>query len=152
MTSTCQIRRSASELLEAARQFETAAQAPDSHVAAPEALATLEQALQVLSAAWCQLAANASPGIVERRRGRSSSEIAWPRVDGLSREQEVRLMTAFHDVAAAFARCARACRDGRSTAGPIIDRRISATPAINHRAASELSCVEMRGRRTQPVA
>jgi hypothetical protein len=152
MTSACQIRRSASELLEAARQFETAAQAPDSHVAVPEALATLEQALQVLSAAWYQLAANASPGIVERRRGRSSSEVAWPRVDGLSREQEVRLMTALHDVAAAFAQCARACRDGRSTASPIVNRGASPTRATDHRADSELFRVEGRERRTQPVA
>jgi hypothetical protein len=31
-------------------------------------------------------------------------------------EQEVRLMGAVYDVAAAFARCARACRAGESTA------------------------------------
>jgi hypothetical protein len=39
-------------------------------------------------------------------------------------EQEVRLTGALHDVAAAFARCARACRQGGSTVTPIISRRI----------------------------
>jgi hypothetical protein len=32
-------------------------------------------------------------------------------------------MGTFHDVAAAFARCARACREGRSTIMPVIARR-----------------------------
>jgi hypothetical protein len=47
------------------------------------------QALQLLSASWYRLAADAARG------------------EGLSREQEVRLTGALHDVAAAFARCAR---------------------------------------------
>lgn len=71
----------------------------------------------MLSAAWYQLAADASPGIVERRRGRSSEGPSWPQVDGLTREQEIRVMGALHDVAAALAHCARACREGRSTVG-----------------------------------
>lgn len=113
----------ASELVEAARPFHTAAEQPGSHAAAPDSLASLEEALQVLSAAWYQLAADASAGIVARRRGRGSAARAWPRVDGVSREHEVRLMGTLHDVAAAFARCARACRDGRSTVAPIIAGR-----------------------------
>jgi len=83
-------------------------------------LETLEEALQALSAAWYQLAADASPGIVEQRRTVDSEPPSWRRFDGVSREQEVRLMGTLHDVAAAFARCARACRDGRPTVGPII--------------------------------
>ena len=116
--STC-----ASELLEEARRFQSAAAQPGSHVHAPAALASLEEALQVVSAAWYQLAADGSPGIVERRRERASEAPSRPRPVGLPRGQEVRLMGTLHDVAAAFARCARACRDGRSTVTPIIARR-----------------------------
>lgn len=120
----------ASELLEEARRFQSAAAQPGCHIDAPDALASLEEALQVLSAAWYQLAADASPGIVERRRGRASEAPLRPRFDGLSREQEVRLMGTLHDVAAAFARCARACREGRSVATPIIARRAAAGRAV----------------------
>ena len=108
----------ASELVEEARRFQSAAAQPGCHIDAPDALASLEEALQVLSAAWYQLAADGSPGIVERRLGRASDAPSRPRLDGLPHEQEVRLMGALHDVAAAFARCARACRDGRSEVTP----------------------------------
>jgi hypothetical protein len=109
MNSGSQLHDRASDIVEAARGFQAAAEEPTSHAAAPDSLAALEEALQALSAAWYQLAADAAP--------------ACPRVDGLSREQEVRLMGSLHDVAAAFARCARACRDGRFTVAPIIARR-----------------------------
>ena len=99
----------ASELLEDARKFQSAAAQPGSHVDAADALAALEEALQVLSAAWYQVAADGLPGS-----------------DGLPREQEVRLMGTLHDVAAAFARCARVCREGRSEVTPIVARRLAA--------------------------
>jgi hypothetical protein len=102
---------SAADLLEAARTFHAAAGRPGAHTAAPGSLASLEEALRTLSGACYQLAADAS---------------LWPRVDGLSRELEVRLMAALHDVGAAFARCARECRKGRSTVAPIIARRAPA--------------------------
>ena len=104
----------ASELAEAARTFHTAAGQPGSHAGAPGSLEFLEEALRALSAAWYQLAADAAPGIRERQRTRSSEVPSWPHVDGLSREEEVRLIGTLHDVGAAFARCARACRHGRS--------------------------------------
>jgi hypothetical protein len=119
----------ASELAEAARSFQGAAEAPASHAAAPDSLAALEEALQVLSGAWYQLAADASSGIDERRRARH---------DGCSREREAHLMATLHDVAGAFARCARACRDARSTVTPIIDRRPAATEATDEYAGDEL--------------
>jgi hypothetical protein len=125
----------ASELLEGARRFQSAAAQPGYHIDAPDALAALEEALQVLSAAWYQLAADGSPRIVERRRGRASEAPLRPRSDGLSREQEVHLMGTLHDVAAAFARCARACREGRSEVTPIIARRVAADRA-DHRSHS----------------
>ena len=123
MNGTDRLHHCAAELVEAARAFHAGAEVAGSHAAAPDSLAALEEALQMLSAAWYQLAADASPGIVERRRWRGSEAPSWPRVDGVSREQEVRLVGTLHDVAAAFARCARACRDGRSAAAPIIARR-----------------------------
>jgi hypothetical protein len=45
----------------------------------------------VLSVAWYQLAADASPGIVEQRRGRGSEARSGRQFDGVSREREVRL-------------------------------------------------------------
>jgi hypothetical protein len=123
----------ASELVEAARVFQAAAEQPGSHSAASDTLASLEEALQALSAAWYRLAADSSPGVVERRGRRTSGAESSPRLDGLSREQEARLVGTLHEVAAAFARCARACRVGRSTVRPIIPRRATAGPAADPR-------------------
>jgi hypothetical protein len=78
----------------------------------------------VLNAAWYQLAADASPGIVEQRRGRGSEAHSGRRFDGVSREQEVRLMGTLHEVAAALARCVRTCREGGSTVTPITAGRV----------------------------
>jgi hypothetical protein len=125
MNTADRLHHRASELVEAAQAFHACAEEPGSHAAAPDSLATLEEALQVLSAAWYQLAADASPGIVEQRRGRGSEPRSGRRFDGVPRTQEVRLMGALHDVAAAFARCARACRDGRTTVAPIIAGRVA---------------------------
>ena len=59
----------AADLADAARNFHTAAGRHGAHAAAPGALASLEDALQALSGAWYQLAADASPGILGRRDG-----------------------------------------------------------------------------------
>jgi hypothetical protein len=104
MTSGDPLRDPASALVEAAQAFYRAAETRGSHSAATESLASLQEALQVLSAAWYRLAADS------------------PRGSELTREQEVRLMGALHDVAAAFARCARACREGRSAVTPVLAR------------------------------
>lgn len=101
-----------STLLDAAHGFHHAAEIPGSHTGAPESLASLQEALQVLSAAWYRVAADAVP--MERRKS------------DLSREQEVTLIAALHDVAAAFARGARACRKGRAVAGALLTPRLSA--------------------------
>jgi hypothetical protein len=129
MNSASQLRNCASDVVDAARRFEAAAQAPESYPGAPDSLAALEEAFQLLSAAWYRLAADASPDMAERRR-RSSADGARPRADGLSREQEVRVLATLHDVAAAFARTARTCRSGRTKVAPIIERRLAATGAI----------------------
>ena len=129
MNSASQLRNCASDIVDAARRFEAAAQAPESYPGAPDSLAALEEAFQLLSAAWYRLAADASPDLAERRRG-TSADGAPPRADGISREQEVRVLATLHDVAAAFARSARTCRSGRSKVAPIIERRLAATGAI----------------------
>jgi hypothetical protein len=111
MTSPDPLRKAVSALVEAAQAFDRAAEARGSHRAAPDSLACLQEALQALSAGWYRLAADAGASM--------------PRGD-LSREQEVRLIGALHDVTAAFARSARACREGRSTITPVIAHRMSA--------------------------
>jgi hypothetical protein len=120
MNTADHLHDSASGLVEAAGRFQAAAEQPGSHTAAPGALACLEEALQELSAAWYRLAADASPTMAERRRGPLREARSHPPQDGLSREQEVNLVGRMHDVAGAFAGCARACRVARSTAEPII--------------------------------
>ena len=104
----------AADLADAARNFHTAAGRPGSHAAAPDALVSLEDALQALSGAWYQLAADASPGILARRGGRGCEPAAPPRVDELSREQEARLMgartTSLRRSLAVLASAARAAR------------------------------------------
>jgi hypothetical protein len=117
MNSASQVHNCASEVADAARRFEAAAQTPDSSPGAPDSLAALEEAFQLLSAAWYRLAADARP-----------------RADGISREQEVRVLATLHDVAAAFARAARTCRSGRAKGAPIIERRLAATGAIPQQA------------------
>jgi hypothetical protein len=90
VNSPSQLHNRASDIVEAARGFQAAAEEPASHAAVPDSLAALEEALQVLSAAWYQLAGDASPGIVERPCGPGSEEPSWPWFDGRSREEEVR--------------------------------------------------------------
>jgi hypothetical protein len=102
MNSMNPLHDNAGELIKAARAFHSAAGQPGILGAAPASLARTEEALRLLSGAWYQLAADSSG------------------VDRLSREQEARLIATLHDVAAAFARCARACREGRSAVTPVI--------------------------------
>jgi hypothetical protein len=139
MTSQDPRKDPASALVEAAHAFHRAAEARGSHVDAPESLASLQDALQVLSTAWYRLAADAVPGIVDRHRGPSGQAGASPLRGGLSREQEVRLVGALHDVAAAFARCGRACRDAGSTVTPLISRSVHAGRPGNEHSGGEVS-------------
>ena len=126
MDTAYPLQRRTSDLLEAARAVREAAELPNGYTEAPESLGALEEALRMLSAAWYQLAGDASPGIAARRLERGPRAPSWPRVDGLSREQEVHLMATLHDVAAAFSRSARVCREARSTVTPLIARRVAA--------------------------
>lgn len=113
----------AGELLDVAQGFQAAAGKPHSSATAPAALRRLEEALQALSASWYEIAADAAPAIIERRE-RRVAEAPYSPHRGLSREQEVHLMSTLHDVAAALARCARSCREGRSTVAPLLAARV----------------------------
>ena len=124
MRTTNAIDGHALELLEVAHRFHSAAEVPGCHVAAPDALVSLEESLQVLSAAWYQLAADAAPRIAARRRHEPVRGIPHATTDGLSREREVQLIGTLHDVAAGFARCARMCREGRAAVTPVIARSL----------------------------
>jgi hypothetical protein len=152
MTAPDPLHDPASALVEAAQAFHRAAEHRGSHMAAPASLESLQEALQVLSAAWYRLAADASAGIVEQERPRGVAAGSWPHGDGLSREQEVQLMGALHDVAAAFARCARACREGRSTVTPIIARSTRAGKAGAGHPDGELSWFASTGSPREHVA
>ena len=110
----------AEELFQVAQAFRGAAGEPGSTASALAALGPLVETLQVLSASWCEVAADAAPSIVARRN-LHASEDPPPSADcELSHEQEAHLMATLHDVAGAFARCARTCRHGRSTIAPLL--------------------------------
>lgn len=113
----------ADELMDVALACRMEAGEPHSSATVPAVLARLEKALQTLSAGCYELAADAAPGIAERRGRRSSGEPSPAHGGGLSNEQEARLMSTLHDVAASFARCARSCRDGRTTVTPLLGAR-----------------------------
>jgi hypothetical protein len=136
MTSPDSPQDAASALVEAAQAFDRAAEVRGSHRAAPELLALQQEALQVLSAAWYRVAADAVARIESSRPVASDAD--GPGGD-LSREQEVKLIAALHDVAAAFARCARACRDRESAVAPVIAQLRSADPGDAARADGEQS-------------
>lgn len=111
MSSAARLGDHASDLVNAARDFQIAAEQPGTEKDAPAALASLEEALQALSASWYQVAADLAP----------------------SRERVARLI-ALHDVAIALDRCARACRDARSTVAPLKAGCDSGFPHFERRA------------------
>jgi hypothetical protein len=120
MNSVNSLHDNAAGLIKAAQGFHSAASQPGIHGAAPLYLACTEEALRLLSGAWYQLAADASPRIARRSRPLRAPDAESSGIDGLSREQEARLIATLHDVAAAFARCARSCREGRLAVAPVI--------------------------------
>jgi hypothetical protein len=120
MNSTDPLQDKAAELIKAAQAFHFAADQPRIRPALPLSLARTEEALQLLSGAWYQLAADASPRIASRSRRLSARDAEPSEIDGLSHEQEVRLIATLHDVAAAFASCARTCREGRLAVTPVL--------------------------------
>ena len=113
----------AEQLLEGSRAFRAAAGTSNSSGNAPAALDHLDEALGVLSTAWCEIAADAAPGIIERWDRTGDDETAVAVEQELSHEQEAHLMGCLHDVASALASCARTCREARSTVAPLLEAR-----------------------------
>jgi hypothetical protein len=103
MNTAAELHDRARHLSRVARDLQTAAALPESSLAAPATMTSLEEALRAISAGWYQLAADAASSVA-----------------GLSRERQVHLTATLHDLAAAFAGCARECRKARSTAEPMI--------------------------------
>ena len=134
MNSLAHIDDHAADLLRAAEAIQGAAARPGSSRAATATLTSLEEALQALSASWYQLAADT--GVLERRRRAAGPAEPRPAAENdLSREQKVRLVGALHNVAAAFAGCARVCRGARPTLVSLIDAR---EPSASVRPKSEV--------------
>jgi hypothetical protein len=120
MNSIDPLHDKAAELIKAAQAFHSAADQTGIRRAVPLSLARTEEALQLLSGAWYQLAGDASPRIASRSRQLSEREADPSEIDNLSHEQEARLIATLHDVAAAFAHCARTCREGRLAVAPAL--------------------------------
>jgi hypothetical protein len=117
MNSIDPLHHNATQLIKAAQAFHAAASEPGILGAAPLSLARTEEALQLLSGAWYQLAADVSPRIASRLSAPDTESLG---IDDLSREQEACVIATLQDVAAAFGRCARSCREGRLTVTPVI--------------------------------
>ena len=109
MASPESVEQNAYELVEQARVLLEAAGQPGSSEGVGRALASSEEALQLLSATWYRLAADASTVVAEGD-------------PVLTREQEASLLATLHDLAGAFARCARECRRAQR-AGRLLEKR-----------------------------
>ena len=120
---SAQLDQPADQLLAAARAFQSAAGTPESSATAPVALDRLDEALGILSAAWCEVAADAAPGIIERWGRTGDGQRPAVVEETLSHEQEAHLMACLHDVAGSLASCAHTCREARSTIVPLLEAR-----------------------------
>jgi hypothetical protein len=122
----------AERVLAAAQAFRAAADEQTSSATAGAALGHLEDALLALSAGWRDVAADAAPGIVKRRDRPPDETLRLDR--GLSHERAAHLVSTLHDVAGAFAHCARTCREARSAAAPLLaERRSDPSPRLEGR-------------------
>jgi hypothetical protein len=92
---------------------------------APQLLRDLERGLLSLSAGWQELAALAAP-TVTRLRGHEGRPNGEPVDTGLSRGQEVQLISALHDLATELVASARSCRNTRRIVEPLIELRMGA--------------------------
>src|SRR5918994_3596085 len=89
----------AASLVEAAQAFDRASEARGSHRAAPEFLALQQEALQILSAAWYRVAADAVARVESTRPVASDADAPS---SALSPEQGGKLIGAGPYVGAAF--------------------------------------------------
>lgn len=121
MDATEELRTTLEELEELGTATSRAEQQPEGWTQTPELLRDIERTLLTMSAGFHGVAALAAPTIAALRGQTSSGDLPDT---GLSREQEVQLMSVLHDVSHDLAAAARACRNGRSIVEPLIARRM----------------------------
>ena len=110
MAPTTLVEEHTAALLTSAHAFQFAAEQPGSSAAAFSSLATVEDAMRVISQGWHLLAADAATPTAG---------------EPLSSDQR-RLVAVLQDIGAAFTRCARVCRDGEYVAARLVeDSRLS---------------------------
>lgn len=117
MSATDQLRVQATDLAARANDLHAIHADPESWSAVPDLLADLEQILRALSASSHELAAGAAPGVSKLRLWLNPRAPTASVQAGLSRQHEVQLISALHDVAAEFNACAKACRKAREVVG-----------------------------------
>jgi hypothetical protein len=116
-----QLERHGRDLLGIANAFSATAGKPGRSDGIPRVLPRLEAALRVLGSSWYELAADAAPGVVERRTGVRRREHRDPNTEVVrSHEQEALLVATLQDVAASLLDCARVCKSATSIAAPLI--------------------------------
>ena len=131
--SQMHLKQPADDLLSAARALGNAAEAPGASAALGAVVPRLQETLRVVSASLYTLADDAVPAFAERRRLGPGVQV--DHAAGMSREQEVRVVSTIHDLAATFSRCAGSCDAVREIAVPMIaapkaerDERPTASP------------------------
>lgn len=117
-------------LAEAAERLSAAVEEPEGWRRAGPLLHDLERALLSLSAGWHNLAPLAAPTVAAFR-----SHAPHGVDTGLSREQEVQLMSVLHDLSTDLSAAARSCRNARSIVAPLIARRLEARAERDHASA-----------------
>ena len=108
----------ADDLLLAAVALRQAAEEPGASASFSSLTSSLKEALRLLSASVCRLADDAVPTRAERHR--LGPTVRVDPVTGLSREQEVQLVSTLHDLAASFDHCAASCERTAEIAVPLI--------------------------------
>jgi hypothetical protein len=116
--SQIHLNQPADDLLSAALALSEAAEAPGASAALGAVVPRLQQTLRVLSASLYTLADDAVPTFAERRRLGPSVRV--DHASGMSREQEVRVLSTINDLAGTLSRCAGSCDGVREIAVPMI--------------------------------
>jgi hypothetical protein len=117
MSAAHQLRVQAADLAARANDLHATSAVPESWPAVPDLLADLEQMLRVLSASSYELAAGAAPAVSKFRLWLNPRAPTASVQAGLSRQHEVQLISALHDVAAEFNACAKSCHKAREVVG-----------------------------------
>jgi hypothetical protein len=115
--------QSSAALVDLTKDLTAAAEEPAGWRRAPGLIQELERALLTLSAGWHSLAPLAAPTVAALRSHEPASNVPT----GLSRSQEVQLISALHDLSTDLAGAARACRNTRAIVEPLVLRRLLAS-------------------------